>query len=59
MDIKNKVVETQEGKDMIINKLSCDEAVVFLTDKSGDFAVVLDDNARNLLKTYYKTKETI
>lgn len=59
MDIKNKIVETQEAKDMIVHKLSCDEAVVFLSDKSGDFTVVLDDNARSLLKTYYKTKETI
>lgn len=59
MDIKNKIVETQEAKDMIVHKLSCDEEVVFLSDKLGDFTVVLDDNARSLLKTYYKTKETI
>lgn len=56
MDIKNKTIETQEAIDMIIHKLSCDETVVFLTDKSRDFTVVLDDNARSLLKTYYKTK---
>ncbi|MEG2246435.1 MAG: hypothetical protein RSC84_03205 [Peptostreptococcaceae bacterium] len=55
--MKNKTVETQEAIDIVIHKLNSEESVVFLTDKSGDFTMALDDNAKSLLKTYYKTKK--
>lgn len=53
---KNNVIETKEAIQIIINKLSNEESNIHLVDRSDRFDIIIDDNVKQLLISYYKSK---
>ena len=56
MHKKYEVIETSEAIKAIINRLNDTDINLNLIDSSGEFNIILDNNARHLLKSYYESK---
>lgn len=54
--LKNKVIETKDAREKIIEKLSDEGSIFYLVESMNNFNIVLDEGAKEVLRKYYEAK---